>query len=506
MTLSRRHFLGALAVTSGVALTTGPAALAAYARQRHFVGTAGTEIRSVNGVLRAQLNATQGTAMVNGVGTGGMATFNAQFPGPTLIVKPGDRMLIRLINNTDLVTNLHFHGMHVSPKGRQDNVFIEVKPGGTQAYDVRIPKDHPSGLFWYHPHWHPNAGPAVWAGLAGLLIVEGGAAEAPGIRDLTHRTLGIREGGLGPDGTWADYTTLTPETDEFYVNGELLPTVRMRPGETQFWQVGNIGVSAYFRLSVPDHEFTVVEEDGAMVWRTWQTESVLMPPGKRYGVLVTAPRQPGTVNLTTLGYDQGNDQWPERDLARIVVAGEPMPSFTAPATLQDAPTWIDDPIANRRVLTLSQNVVEGQPLFYINDTLFDEFTLQDIPQVRLNTTEEWVIRNASSLQGGAPHNEDHPFHIHVNDFVVVERGDWDPVTNATSNARQIIPRSTADTVNVPWNEYVRFRTHFSDFTGRSVYHCHLLYHEDHGMMGAFDILDEDGNGPGPGQQLPSHSH
>ncbi len=75
-----------------------------------------------------------------------------------------------------------------------------------------------------------------------------------------------------------------------------------------------------------------------------------------------------------------------------------------------------------------------------------------------------------------------------------------------SNRQRIVPRSTADTVNVPWNAYVRFRTHFADYVGRSVFHCHLLFHEDHGMMGIFDIVNAKGEGVGPDQRLPTHHH
>jgi len=92
----------------------------------------------------------------------------------------------------------------------------------------------------------------------------------------------------------------------------------------------------------------------------------------------------------------------------------------------------------------------------------------------------------------------------VNDFVVVERGDWDPFTNKMSNRKAAPMRSYSDTETIPWNAYMRFRTHLADSTGRSIYHCHLLFHEDHGMMGAFDIVDANGEGAGPSQHLPSH--
>jgi len=507
MGVTRRELLLAAGVgIGGLAATAMGAASASALINSPASSTNAPVYRSSGGRLRVDLTAGTDAVKVNGVTTRGLQTYNGRFPAPTLIVKPGDRLQVRLTNNTSALSNLHFHGLHVSPRGLQDNVFAEIEPAGTRAYDVRIPKDHPSGLFWYHPHFHTESGPQVWSGLSGLIIVQGGAADLPGVAGLRRHAFGIREGGLGPDGEWAEYTTLTPATSTLYVNGQVNPRISMRPGETQFWQLGNIGVAAYYRIGLDDHEFTVVEEDGAMVWRTWTTDTLDFPPGKRFGVLVTARRRTGTVQLRQLGYDQGKDVWPEFPLVRVAIEGNEASSVTVPEEIADPPSWLKDDIVQRRVLTLSQAIVDGAPEFYIDGELFDNLTFQEVIQVKLGTTEEWIIRNSSSLYAGAPHDEQHPFHIHVNDFAVVETGDWDPLTDVVSNRVRVVPRSTADTVNVPWNSYVRFRTHFADFVGRSVYHCHLLFHEDHGMMGIFDIVDEDGKGAGPAQRLPTHQH
>jgi suppressor of ftsI len=507
MGLTRRDLMLAAGVgTAGLVATSAGGAAAWSMAGPPESAADGPVLRSRNGRLRVDLSAGPGNVKVNGSSTGGLLTYNGRFPAPTMVVRPGDRLQIRLTNKTPTWTNLHFHGLHVSPRGLQDNVFAQIEPGDTRAYDVRIPKDHPSGLFWYHPHFHTETGPQVWAGMSGLLIVEGGAADLSGVKGLRRHAFGIREGGLGPDGGWADYTSLTPATSPLYVNGRINPRITMRPGETQFWQLGNIGVAAYYQVALDDHEFTVVEEDGAMVWRTWTSDTLFFPPGKRYGVLVTARKRAGVVQLRQLGYDQGKDQWPAAPLVRVQIEGERAQSVTVPEQIGDPPSWLTDDIAQRRVLTLSQAIVDGASEFYIDGMLFDNLTFADVIQVKLGTTEDWVIRNATSVYAGAPRNEQHPFHIHVNDFAVVETGDWDPLTNETSNRVRVTPRSVADTVNVPWNAYVRFRTHFADFVGRSVFHCHLLFHEDHGMMGVFDIVDSRGRGAGANQRLPTHSH
>jgi len=505
--LTRRELIVATAAGSAGLAAIGVGGVASWAMgASERPVSAGPVLRSKRGRLLVNLPAGPGDVMVNRQMTSGLITYNGRFPAPTLIVRPGDRLQIRLTNNAPTWTNLHFHGLHVSPLGLQDNVFAQIEPGATRLYDVRIPSTHPGGLFWYHPHFHTETGPQVWAGLSGLLVVEGGAADLPGVKGLRRRAFAIREGGLGPDLAWAEYTSLTPATSSIYVNGQLNPRITMRPGETQFWQLGNIGVAAYYRIALDDHEFTVVEEDGAMAWRTWTADTLFLPPGKRYGVLVTARRRTGTVQLRQLGHDQGKDVWPQAPLVRVDINGEPASSVNVPEQIGDPPAWLKDDIAQRRVLTLNQAVVDGSSEFYIDGKLFDNLTFDDVIQVKLGSTEDWVIRNATSVSSGAPHNEQHPFHIHVNDFVVIETGDWDPITNETSNRIRLNPRSYADTVNVPWNSYVRFRTNFADFVGRSVFHCHLLFHEDHGMMGVFDIVDSRGRGAGANQRLPTHSH
>ena len=508
MTLSRRGFLGLLGTGVGIAsvppivgFATGPTPTASTPTVPN-----GRIFRSKNGLLRVKLLAAPGTVPVNGVPTANVQAYNGRVPGPTIVVSPGDRLKLNFHNQTTMPSNIHYHGMHVSPKGNQDNVFIQVPSGGEFDYDVRIPTDHPGGLYWYHPHWHPNVGPQVWGGMSGLLVVRGGAAALPELKDVRKRIMSLRQIAFTPDGELDLYRAAPAEDQSHLVNGQLMPEVSMRPGETQLWQLANIGVNAYYNLELPGHTFTVVEEDGVQVWQTWETDKLLFPPGKRYGFLVTARKKETILNLMQAGYDQGLDNWPAMPIARVRVKGELAKSVKLPEWIGSKPDWVTGPIRNRRVLTLSQNVVDNQPLFYIDDVLFDNLTMEDIPKVLVNSTEEWVIRNASSPLGGAPHSEDHPFHIHINGFAVTERGDWNPATNEVSNRQVIVPRGEADTENVKSNSYIKFRTKFADYVGRSVYHCHILYHEDHGMMGAFDVVDARGIGPGPDQLLPSQMH
>jgi suppressor of ftsI len=285
----------------------------------------------------------------------------------------------------------------------------------------------------------------------------------------------------------------------------VLPEIDMRPGETQFWQILNADYATYFRLALAGQSMTIVEQDGSMSWWTEEVDNLFMAPGNRFGVLVTAPSEPGVYPLEQLGFYQGpfGDARPST-VATVRVQGARAESVSLSGKLGEPPAYLAQKPDRHRVLTLSQMTGPNiPPKFMIDGVAYDDFTMNDLLTVKLGAVEQWVIRNASSPLVGQS-AESHPFHIHVNDFVVTERGKWNPSTGEILDRKRQNPRRSQDTASVPPNEYMVFRTKFADFTGRSVYHCHILPHEDLGMMGAFDIVDADGVGAGSGQHLHGH--
>ncbi|MEA5499230.1 multicopper oxidase domain-containing protein [Limnoraphis robusta Tam1] len=108
--------------------------------------------------------------------------YNGQIPGPRLEAKPGDTIRINFTNKLSQPTNLHYHGLHISPTGNADNVFLHIPPGESFTYEFTLAKNHPSGTFWYHPHLHGLVAEQLFGGLAGLLIVRGEFDEIPEIK------------------------------------------------------------------------------------------------------------------------------------------------------------------------------------------------------------------------------------------------------------------------------------------------------------------------------------
>lgn len=456
---------------------------------------------SSGGTLQATLRATTKATTVAGQLISGTMTYNGHYPGPTLQVKPGDHILLKVHNNLDLTAaaapnphpgathnhaaamtvppantlNTHFHGMHVSPLPKADDIYLATPFGGSYDYDFQIPANHPGGLYWYHPHVHGVVDNQIYAGLAGLLVVEGGAAQIPALQGARKRLMALKNIAIA-NGALA--TGVAPADQLHTLNGQLAPSIGIHPGETQLWQVANIGNEPYYKLSLDGHRFTVVAEDGAMLWESYTTDTLLVPPGKRFEFTVTGGKA-GSYAFRTLGYNSGPfGDWRAAQLATMVVAGKLDTPRTVPVQLDEPPAYLTGPIVKRRYLRFSEgfDLSTNMPYFDINGKTFE--ALRNGAQVKLGTTEEWLIYNDSNRslnEGGVA--EDHPFHIHVNSFIVTE-----------IDGMPVKAYGTQDVVNVLPGQKVLIRMAFPDFIGKSVFHCHILFHEDNGMMANFEIV------------------
>jgi len=255
------------------------------------------------------------------------------------------------------------------------------------------------------------------------------------------------------------------------VNGLERPRLTAAPGETQLWRLANIGADIFYELQLPGTSFTVVGEDGNPVWSVWSADHLVLPPGKRYDVLVQAPAA-GSATLSTLAYDQGGDQYPEVALATLDTTGPAVPAATLPSSLIADPGLATARIDRSRSIEFDGSDKDG---WRIDGKEFDMERVDQV--VQLGTTEEWTIRNTS--------DEQHPFHIHQDDFQVM-----------SVNGQPYGARSEQDTVVIPIGGEVVIRMAFRDFAGRWVYHCHILAHEDAGMMAIVGAEGPDGRIPG----------
>lgn len=430
--------------------------------------------------------------------------YNGSYIGPTLNVHPGDTLDLSLVNHLDEVTNIHFHGFHVSPSGNSDNVFLHVEPGKTQQYHVEIPDDHEPGLFWYHSHAHGVSSGQVFGGMSGLIVMEGLTDLLPeDLRGITTRQIALRDiytekdapdeipkehdiGGTMQAPAPVPNMNSVPDPatpDTRLVNGIFRPELTIRPGETQLWRLANIGANTFYDVKQDGVTFQVIAEDGSPVWEVWEAEHLVLPPGKRFEVLVQGP-PPGTYALRTLKYRQGITPanaltvFPQ-PLGKLVSSGDPVQPASLPDGLYPREDLSDATIVARRTFefsipfdsahacTQAQGCgAQARVLFTINGKTFDADRVDVRP--KLGTVEEWTLTNTST--------EEHPFHIHVNDFQVM-----------SVNGKPYEAHGLQDVVIIPIRGEVVIRNPFEDFTGKYVFHCHILNHEDGGMMAVVEV-------------------
>ena len=230
--------------------------------------------------------------------------FNGTSPGPTLRVRPGDELAVRLTNRLDQPTNLHTHGLRVSPQGNSDNPFLRVDPGTSFDYLIRVPTDHPPGTHWYHPHHHGTVADQVSGGLAGALIVDGG----PALPVAADRVLLISDITLDTTGTPVPASPMERmqgrEGALVLVNGQHQPGIPAVPQATQQWRIVNTCVARVLSLRLEGHPLVQIAHDGTYLPAPARRDRLVLAPGSRADVLVT-PTGTGRFALATDPYDRG---------------------------------------------------------------------------------------------------------------------------------------------------------------------------------------------------------
>lgn len=454
------------------------------------------ELRSVDGRLEVDLVAVPAT-VTTGVGERYALTYNGSVPGPTLRIRPGDDLVVTLENRLDQPTNLHTHGLHVSPDGDSDNIFVMVAPGERHTYRYAIPADHPGGTFWYHPHHHGDVARQLFGGMAGAIVVED-ADDAPGgaLAGTVERVLVLADPRAGDSAAALDATMMQKmlgrEGDLPTVNGLVGPVLTARTGTVERWRLVNASPSRFYRLTLDGHPFHVVAADHGRFAEAVRTDEIRLVPGERLEVLV-AVDTPGDVALRAhpvdrggmggmgsggrgggMGNGAGGVASTAVESVLLTLRSEGEVAAVAVPTVIGSPTPLPTAADATRELVLSMAMGPGgggmggggSERFMIDGRTFDG-ARTDIT-VRLGTVEDWTIRNTSPM--------DHPFHLHVWPFRVLGDG-----TDAG------VSPGWKDTVNVPANGAVTVRVAFADIPGRAVYHCHILDHEDLGMMATIEV-------------------
>jgi FtsP/CotA-like multicopper oxidase with cupredoxin domain len=488
-------------------------------------------INSMNGVLKAELT------MKRSVDDAGYthycynyATSQGDVESPTLRLNQGDRLLLSVKDRIEAddsagmmempatpdnkvcgdggmmmlsSTNVHFHGLNVPPICHQDDVLTTLLQPNDPAFqfNIQIPKNEPPGLYWYHPHVHGFTEFQVNGGAAGALIVEGMEKFHPEVAGLKERIFVIRQQYLVP---WV------PGPYQLTINYQVAaspsfpsPIIDMKPNEKQFWRVVNATIQDFMPLQVwfngKPQKLQLIALDGYPLAQSRLQETILIPPAGRAEFIVQAPPQNNEAIFIALGYSTGPTGNPdlEQQLGRIQVSGnedetaeanqeisaaKPVPQ-AAMKSIKFAELEKQKPTTERKLYFSEEFGGTNGPIqFYItvDGQKQKVFEANEKPAIttHVGAVEDWTIENHAL--------ETHAFHIHQIHFKLLEV-DGKPVQD----------EDLRDTFEVPFWEgpghpYHSFKARF-DFrdptiAGTFVFHCHILLHEDLGMMHKILVL------------------
>src|SRR5260370_26338290 len=290
--------------------------LAAAGAVDSFGALAVIGVRRTHGRTSADLKAKSHTLSLNlhaGITSDGKDAFyfKGKSKASILRLSPGDQLKINYINDLPSklqekcliapcmdMTNLHFHGLTVSPDAPQDDVLsMMAAPGKTLHYTVQIPKDHPPGLYWYHTHPHGESHRQALDGMSGAIVIEGIQSYYPELIGLAERVLVVRGRSIRNDPHSGDLLQRVglgssvcggekePPEEIFTVNGSVRPQIEIAPGERQFWRIANASADRYLDLQLEGQSFEIVAMDGEPITRhdpdhrTRIASRMLLPPG-----------------------------------------------------------------------------------------------------------------------------------------------------------------------------------------------------------------------------------
>lgn len=439
-----------------------------------FVAPSLAQPNRAGNVVEVTLTAAPATlALGNGLAPEFWA-YNGSVPGPTIDVNEGDRLRITFRNRLPLESTIHWHGLPV-PADQDGNPMDPVAPGADRVYEFTLPAGS-AGTYWYHPHAHRTTSEQVFRGLAGLIIVRdprdpltlAGATEVPMV--LSDLRLDA-QGRIAPNSSIDMIGGRIGGT--LLVNGRRAPRLAIRAGETQRWRVLNACSARFLELVLERGAFTLVGTDGGLLGEPVAgLARVPLAPAERVELLVTGIGPAGTLaSVDTLAHAGGS---------MMGGGGSPTTDVLTLETVAGAGAPVAVPVALRPILQLPV-ATSGRRVVLSGDGMMSPFAIDGrtfemgrIDAVsRRGEVERWEVVNESFM--------DHPLHIHGTQFQVLGRTIGGRVQSEPWLAWK-------DTVNVRAGETVTLEVRH-DLPGVRMFHCHILEHEDAGMMATLNVVD-----------------
>ncbi len=406
--------------------------------------------------------------------------FNGDYLGPTLRAKRGEQVAVKVHNRLPEETSVHWHGMHL-PAEMDGGPHQPVAPGDTWTPSWKV--DQPAATLWYHPHPHGETAKHVYRGLAGMFIVDDPATSADlpdtyGVDDIPVivQDKKLRDDELDDSPSFMGGVGILGDT--IAVNGTVAPYQPVTTERVRLRLLNGSNGRIYDFGFADGRRFALVGTDGGLLAKPHQTTRVMLSPGERAEIVVTLRPGERTV-LRSFPPDLGLDGFSGRfvggedtlDVLQLRAADTLTANATVPARLADVPRMDDTDAAERRDFRLGgHNINQRQMAMNRLDAV-----------VTKDTTEVWNVVNAD----GTPHS----FHIHDVQFQVLTVDGAPPPPHLAG---------WKDTVYLTPNVEFALIMRFADYADPDtpyMFHCHVLFHEDAGMMGQFVVV-EPGQRPG----------
>ena len=450
------------------------------------------------------------------------ATSGDTYPSPTLQVQRGDTIRILLENDlrgltlngsttTEAPTNLHFHGLEVSPQGNSDNVLLRLPPGMSNQYEVNIPMNHNEGVFWYHPHAHEFAAEQVYRGLAGMFVIGAANNNVVQVENLPVRLMTMQMQNIEEVGGVPSLTKFNPTNSTGYqytINGLYNPEIPMA-ADNEVWVFLNAGPMDLIRTFIPppgqpaskwdflgdknpdrpgdpaNQDIFFLGQDGWSFPITVEQERNAHAPGKRVSTIISAPSGLETRTLVAASIT------PSFSVSGGVINYHYFGTILGHGTGGDPNQWLNLPLESSsdpfvsiidkvpdvvRTVVFQTNQSTTPWVFTINGQVFPG---PAVFQPRVGDNEEWIITNKDTVV--------HPIHIHLNDFQVI-----DPLTTEITPHNYNQDTFYVDAFNPLKPAFEQHTSHlkiqFAPYLGTAVMHCHNLPHEDNGMMMLIKVI------------------
>lgn len=394
-----------------------------------------------------------------------LLTYGGTYPGRLMRVRAGETLALRFENRLDIPSNVHFHGVAVSPSGIADNIWAVMPPGADFDYELPIVKEE-AGLFWIHPHVHGNTAKPLFAGLAAPLLIEGEMdRQSELVQAEEHvivlKDLTIKECKAAPHQP-RDWI-LGKEGEMLLVNGQIRPRLRAQSSLLRLRLV-NASNARFWKLALNTGEpFHLIALDGRFLESRVEVDELLLVPAARAEVLIDLSQGAARQLLYKPSPRRGHNETPIQPILTLLPPDRQHP-VTLPDRFVRAVRFDERAVDYERKVQLAALMINHRSFRHSHQGMHNAPTFE----VKAGSREIWTVRNDDVT--------DHPFHLHTWHFDLL-----------SFNGKPPPFHQQRDMINLRPGDVARLGIHFDRYTGRSMFHCHIAEHADQGMMAVVEV-------------------